>query len=513
MSSNNNSTLQLTVEKLDGKNFREWAQSIKLVIDGKGKLGYLTGETKEPPSTDPTQGKKWKSENSMVMAWLVNSMQPAIGKTYLFLPTAKDVWDAVRETYSDMENSAQIFEIQTRLWQMKQGEREVTEYYIEMKSLWQELDLSFGETWECSGDSVKYKKRLEDERVFEFLAGLNRVLDDVRGRILGRKPLPSTREVFAEVRREELRRKVMMDDSGGPESSALIMKKPGIGPASTGPPYSNGPSNVNGPFSSWAKANNGLNQGQQRKRPWCDHCHKPGHKIDGCWDLHGKPPDWKPKQNRNRAYQATVNDQSSTPFSKDQMDQLYKMLSNFQTSSQPSEGLPSGSLVHKGNFSKALNTISQTKNPWIVDSGASDHMTGNSHIFSTYSPSAGNLKVQIADGSLSSVAGKGTIQLSDSVTLRPTLHVPNLSCNLLSISQLTNNSNCSAHFYPTYCVFQDLSSGKTIGSAKEYEGLYYLDQVISNRQPQTAMCDSAPTSRENEIMLWHFRHFSPSFQY
>lgn len=453
MSSNNNSTLQLTVEKLDGKNFREWAQSIKLVIDGKGKLGYLTGETKEPPSTDPTQGKKWKSENSMVMAWLVNSMQPAIGKTYLFLPTAKDVWDAVRETYSDMENSAQIFEIQTRLWQMKQGEREVTEYYIEMKSLWQELDLSFGETWECSGDSVKYKKRLEDERVFEFLAGLNRVLDDVRGRILGRKPLPSTREVFAEVRREELRRKVMMDDSGGPESSALIMKKPGIGPASTGPPYSNGPSNVNGPFSSWAKANNGLNQGQQRKRPWCDHCHKPGHKIDGCWDLHGKPPDWKPKQNRNRAYQATVNDQSSTPFSKDQMDQLYKMLSNFQTSSQPSEGLPSGSLVHKGNFSKALNTISQTKNPWIVDSGA---------------------------------------------------HVPNLSCNLLSISQLTNNYNCSAHFYPTYCVFQDLSSGKTIGSAKEYEGLYYLDQVISNRQPQTAMCDSAPTSRENVIMLWHF---------
>ena len=30
-----NSPLHLTVEKLNGKNYREWAQSIKLVIDGR----------------------------------------------------------------------------------------------------------------------------------------------------------------------------------------------------------------------------------------------------------------------------------------------------------------------------------------------------------------------------------------------------------------------------------------------------------------------------------------------
>ena len=188
-----NSTFQFTVEKLNGKNFLEWAQSIKLVIDGKGKLGYLTGETKRPSSTDASL-QKWKSENSMVTAWLVNSMKPSIGKTYMFLPSAKEVWDAVRETYSDVENSSQIFEIKTRLWQMKQEEREVTDYYTEMKSLWQELDLSYEEEWECSGDSVRYRKRLENERVFEFLAGLNQELDEVRGRILGRKRgLPSVK--------------------------------------------------------------------------------------------------------------------------------------------------------------------------------------------------------------------------------------------------------------------------------------------------------------------------------
>ena len=40
-----NSPLHLTVEKLNNKNYREWAQAIKLVIDGKGKLRLFTGET------------------------------------------------------------------------------------------------------------------------------------------------------------------------------------------------------------------------------------------------------------------------------------------------------------------------------------------------------------------------------------------------------------------------------------------------------------------------------------
>ena len=49
-----NSPLHLTIEKLNGKNYREWTQAIKLVIDRKGKLGFLTGETRQPPSTDAT---------------------------------------------------------------------------------------------------------------------------------------------------------------------------------------------------------------------------------------------------------------------------------------------------------------------------------------------------------------------------------------------------------------------------------------------------------------------------
>ena len=86
---------------------------------------------------------------------------------------------------------------------MKQEEREVTYYYIEMKASWQELDLLTKETWKCSGDSVKYTKKLEDEHVYQFLAGLNRTLVDVRSRILSHKSLPTTCEVCSKISREE----------------------------------------------------------------------------------------------------------------------------------------------------------------------------------------------------------------------------------------------------------------------------------------------------------------------
>ena len=114
-------------------------------------------------------------------------MKPVIDKTYMFLPMAKDVWDVIRETYSDAKNASQIFELETRLWQMKQRDREVTEYYTEMLGLWQDLDLNCEKEWECTGDSVRFKKKMENERVFEFLARLNRELDDVRSRVLNRR--------------------------------------------------------------------------------------------------------------------------------------------------------------------------------------------------------------------------------------------------------------------------------------------------------------------------------------
>ena len=58
MVSDSNTFFPLVVAKLQGKNYRDWAQSIKLMVDGKGKLGYLTEEITRPASTNVAATQK-----------------------------------------------------------------------------------------------------------------------------------------------------------------------------------------------------------------------------------------------------------------------------------------------------------------------------------------------------------------------------------------------------------------------------------------------------------------------
>lgn len=52
------------------------------------------GTIKEPDPSDP-KFDSWDAKNSMIMSWLLNSIQLEILKTYFFsLSTTKEVWDA-----------------------------------------------------------------------------------------------------------------------------------------------------------------------------------------------------------------------------------------------------------------------------------------------------------------------------------------------------------------------------------------------------------------------------------
>ncbi|XP_024026809.1 uncharacterized protein LOC112093143 [Morus notabilis] len=232
-----------------------------MFISGKGKDDYLTGLAAAPKPTDPKY-KIWKVENNMVMFWLFNTMDADIGQNFLFFDTAQEIWMAAQETYSDNENPAELFKIKGVLHDLWQGESNGTQYYNCLTRYWRQLDMFDSPAWECPGDATLYKKIIEKERVFKFLLGLDKSLDEVRGRILGTKPLPSIQEAFSEVRREESRKKLMLGSLPpiGNEASALV-----------------------------ARGVNAAHDTKQKKtRPWCDHCKKTGHIRDTCWKIHEK---------------------------------------------------------------------------------------------------------------------------------------------------------------------------------------------------------------------------------
>ena len=48
----------------------------------------------------------------MVMSWLINSMTNEIGKNFMYYKSAKEIQDAAKETYSNKDNTSEVFEIE-----------------------------------------------------------------------------------------------------------------------------------------------------------------------------------------------------------------------------------------------------------------------------------------------------------------------------------------------------------------------------------------------------------------
>lgn len=117
----NHTSLQITTHKLNGANFLKWSRSVLMVVRGKGKLGYLDGTIAKPNTTNPSY-PTLEAHNSMVMAWLIHSMEDSTADTYILFPTAKNIlfptakriWDAVTLAYSDLENSSRSLNSETR---------------------------------------------------------------------------------------------------------------------------------------------------------------------------------------------------------------------------------------------------------------------------------------------------------------------------------------------------------------------------------------------------------------
>ena len=195
------------------------------------------------------------------------------------------------------------------------------------------------------------------------------------------------------------------------------------------------------------------------------------------------------------------------------MEMLHKLLQDsVQSALNP---IGTATVTQKGNSLIALSARRGSSTLWIVDSGASDHMTRDVTLLSTYSLCTGNTTVKIADGTSSKVTGIGSVVISKDVILKSILFVPNLDCNLLSISKLTKDLNCVAKFFPNLCKFQVLGSRRTIGIARLFASLYLLrvDQIERQNQKISCVASIASGHKDSEILCWQYRLVHLNFLY
>ncbi|RVW86922.1 Retrovirus-related Pol polyprotein from transposon TNT 1-94 [Vitis vinifera] len=240
-------------------------------------------------------------------------------------------------------------------------------------------------------------------------------------------------------------------------------------------------------FSNYSRGGRSGTQGRGQ-RPHCTYCNKLGHTRDRCYQLHGRPP--------RTAHMAQSSD-SPLP---------QPPSSSASQTSQASIA----SVAQPGNASACL-THTSSLGPWILDSGASDHLSGNKDLFSSITTTSDLPTVTLANGSQTVAKGIGLALPLPSLPLTSVLYTPECPFNLISISKITRTLNCSITFSDKFVTLQDRSTGKTIGIGRESQGLYHL---TSDSSPAVCISTDAPLLIHNRLghpSLSKFQKMVPRF--
>ena len=112
---------------------------------------------------------------------------------------------------------------------------------------------------------------------------------------------------------------------------------------------------------------------------------------------------------------------------------------------------------------------------WLLDSGASHHVTSNLSNLSLHSPYQGSDDIMIGNGLALPITHTGSTTISTSsrtFTLQNVLCVPSMQKNLISIYQFCTNNHVSVEFSPSAFQVKDLNTRVILLMGEPKDGIY-----------------------------------------
>ena len=155
-------------------------------------------------------------------------------------------------------------------------------------------------------------------------------------------------------------------------------------------------------------------------------------------------------------------------------------------------------------FWATASTDKKEANTWIIDSGASQHMSWCKERMVNFREFAVPEKVRLGDNRVVLAQGTGSVWVKvkvegkwKPVELAEVLFVPDLAKNLLSISAIVKR-NLSVVFNEDKCLILN-SDGETLGLGRKDRKLFILDCLPMNELVHEA------NSAADSLQLWHQR--------
>ncbi|XP_074283065.1 uncharacterized protein LOC141607617 [Silene latifolia] len=147
----------------------------------------------------------------MLKAWLRNVINIKLHPSIAFEQTVSEVWEELQSRYS-AGNAPRVHQLKGDLAYCKQGRLTVVEYYTKMKTIWDEL-ANYSKSPSCTcGAAVAMANEREEEKVHQFLMGLDKNLySHVRTNLLMEDPITNLSRAYTLILHEERHSNVIKD--------------------------------------------------------------------------------------------------------------------------------------------------------------------------------------------------------------------------------------------------------------------------------------------------------------
>lgn len=379
--------------RFTGKNYGAWEFQFQMFVKGKGLWDDHVAQSTAP--AEKTALAAWQTKDAQVITWILASVEPHMINNLRAFSTAKDMWDYLKRIYNQ-DNVAKRFQLELDIANYRQGNLSIQDYYSGFLTLW--ADHSAILHADVSKDSLTaVQKVYQISQRDQFLMKLRPEFEAVRAALLNRNPAPSLDVCLAELLREEQRLLTLSRDDfvADPVSVAYAAQSKGKG------------RDMRQVQCFSCKQFGHLARNCSKK--FCNYCKQQGHILADC-------PTRPPRKPLHALHATTTSlDQTSAPTTSSAASLTPEAVQQMVLAALSALGLQGKS--------------KPTSQPWFVDSGASNHMTGSLEKLHNVHTYHGTQNIQIADGNTLSISAVGDINSS----FRDVFVSPGLVSNLISV--------------------------------------------------------------------------------